>query len=180
MLFSRAMAQASHFRNLITVTSAVIVSACAGSADRYPDLNLRDFERVQGTFLPAATASGPTAPASMMPNDLADLESALASADEHHAVFISEAERVRPIVEAAAGTGLEDNRWPIAQAEIAVLESRSGEIMSLLANLDSMYADASLSFTEREQIIAARAQLGSLHEKEQLVIANLLAVLGGN
>ena len=178
VLFTIVMVRTSHFRKVIALAAAAAVAGCASSAERYPNLNLREFERVQGTFTSAAVTSQVSAPSSIAASDLADLEAAIRSAGEHHARFLAQAEEARPRIASAAGTGFEDNRWPIAQIEIASLESRNGEIVSLLADLDSLYSDASFSFTEREQIDQAREQVSDYHAAERQVIAELIDLLG--
>nr|WP_298896830.1 hypothetical protein [uncultured Altererythrobacter sp.] len=153
------------------------LSGCIGGEDRYPDLNLRDFERVQGTFTSASAPTEAVAPASLGAKEMAEVENALLAAGDQHARFLSEANKVRPLITSASGTGIEDNRWPIAQIAIGSLESHNGQTASLLADLDSLYADASLSFKERTQIDLAREQVSDYHAVERQSITELITLL---
>ncbi|MBT8431292.1 MAG: hypothetical protein KJP27_02230 [Altererythrobacter sp.] len=153
------------------------LSGCIGGEDRYPDLNLRDFERVQGTFTSASAPTEAVAPASLGAKEMSEVENALLAAGDQHARFLSEANKVRPLVASASGTGIEDNRWPIAQIAIGSLESHNGRTASLLADFDSLYADASLSFKERTQIDLAREQVSDYHAVERQLISELITLL---
>jgi hypothetical protein len=164
-------------RTLAVVFAVASLSGCAGGGSRYPDLNLRNFERVQGTFTSAAAPTQATAPASLGAKEMAEVENALLAAGDQHARFLSEANRARPLIASASGTGIEDNRWPIAQIAIGSLESHNGQTVSLLADLDSLYADASLSFAERTQIDLARQQVSDYHTVERQLITELITLL---
>ena len=166
-----------HSRLFATGMAALAISGCAGAGDRYPELNLRDFERVQGTFTSAGAESEPKGPTAISAKSLSEIESALAQASQRHANFLNEAVRARTAVQSAAGTSIDDNRWPIALIEIATLESRHGEMASLLADLDAMYADASFGFSERQQIEAARSEVAAIYTSERQIIAELVSIL---
>lgn len=164
-------------RTILVVFALASLVGCAGGGSRYPDLNLRDFERVQGTFTSAAAPTQAAAPASLGAKEIAEVENALVDAGDQHARFLSEAEKARPLIASASGTGIEDNRWPIAQIAIGSLESHNGQTVSLLADLDSLYADASLSFKERTQIDLAREQVSDYHAVERQLISELITLL---
>lgn len=167
----------SRHRVVLCVLSISALTACAGGGNRYPDLNLRDFERVQGTFTSAAAPKESVPPESLGAANLAEVENALVDAGKQHARFLSEAGKTRPLVASAVGSGIEDNRWPVAQVAIASLESHNSQTMSLLADLDSLYADASLSYSERAQIDFARNQVADYHAAERHLIAELITLL---
>ena len=175
-----AMVYSLHKRVVAAGLAALVLSGCADSGDRYPDLSLRDFERVQGAFTPIAPPQEAPSPAPLRATTIEELEAALSGANASHQAFLSAAEQARPIVASAAGKGIEDNRWPVAQVEIAALESRNGDMASLLADLDVLYADASFEFVEREKIDLAREQVTGYHRFERQLIAELITLLVTN
>ncbi|RGP40122.1 hypothetical protein BPTFM16_00398 [Altererythrobacter insulae] len=176
----REMSNVDHIRAAACVFVALSLGACAGSGDRYPDLNLRDFERVQGSFTSAAGTTVPREPTSLAASTLSELEATLEAASARHQRFLSQANTARPIVASASGLGIEDNRWPIAQIEIADLESQNGELMSLLADLDALYSDATFEFGDRERIDRIREQVTEFHATERQVISELVTLLAGS
>jgi len=154
-----------------------LLGACAGGSDRYPSLSLRDFERVQGSYAAPDSAAAVLRPAPLGVTQVEEIGKALEEASARHTRFLAHAETARPIVADAAGTGPEDKRWGLAQVEIAELDSRRAGTAALLADLDQLYADTSLSFTERDQVAQANAQLEGIVAAEDRVIGELIDLL---
>ena len=154
------------------------LGGCAGGSDRFPSLALRYFERVQGSFGGPDSPAGTLRPAPLGVSQIGEIARALAEARTRHQRFMDLAGPARASVATAAGTGPEDRRWALAQVEIAELDSRRSGTSALLADLDRLYADASLSFAERSQIEQAQAEVGAMLSKQDEVLDELLALLG--
>ncbi|MFZ9396610.1 MAG: hypothetical protein ACO25F_11180, partial [Erythrobacter sp.] len=150
-------------RLVLPLAAAIaLLTGCAGGSERFPSLALRDFERVQGSF--GAPDSRPTElrPAPLGAAQANEVTAALEQARSRHQRFLSLVDAARGNVVAAAGTGPEDRRWALAQVEIAELDSRRAGTAALLADLDRLYADASLSFAERDQVERAQTEVGTI------------------
>lgn len=161
----------------LLVMSATL-AACASSEGKHPELFSGELEqRIQGTFSGPTNASTALRPTPLAITSAEDIRTALSTAQAQHLEFLRQAENVRPLIDSAVGLGPDENSWSLAQIEIAELESRSGDTLSLLAGLDSLYADATLAFSEREQIDAAREQVSDLLAIERQVIAEFLSLI---
>jgi hypothetical protein len=157
--------------------ACVFTSACAGGSDRYPSLNIRDFERVQGQFAVAAPAREVLLPSPAPVEQVSQLQEAVDQAQQRHSEFVMTAESVRGLIAAAGGTGPDNNGWSLAQSAYADLDSRRGATAILLSELDQMYTSATLSFTEREQIDQARNRVSALVAAEDALLDELHLLL---
>lgn len=157
---------------------AAILSGCASGSDRFPSLALRDFERVEGSFGASDSSASELRPAPLGVSQAQEVAQALSEARSRHRRFLELVGPARAKVAAATGTGPEDRRWGLAQVEIAELDSRRAGTAALLADLDRLYADASLSFAERGQIEQARGEVGAMLDQQGRVLEELLALIG--
>lgn len=168
------MRSSSTLRCVPILLACTALGACAASSDRYPSLAIRDAERVQGSFeAPSSEALLPT-PASA--ESLANAESLLQSANDSHRKFLASVAGARSAV-ANAGSGIESNSWANAQVVLADLDSRRSETAIALGELDLMFTDATLGFTERAEIEAVRAQVIAMVAEEDAVLAQLRGTL---
>lgn len=156
---------------------AVLASGCAGSSDRYPSLANRDFERVQGQFAPSSGTPLPMRPAPLNIVSVEQIEASLVNARSRHQEFLLQLGTAQTIVSEASGTDPDDNRWSLAMVEIASLDSHLSVTTGILAQLDALYADASLRFEERAAIGSARKTLDQLVQTEQQAVDQLVDLL---
>lgn len=157
---------------------ALTASGCASSSDRYPSLATRDFERIQGQFAAPSGNPLPARPAPLGIESAEQIEASLADARSRHEKFLTQLGAAQTIVSEASGTGPDDNRWSIAMVEIASLDSHLSVTTGLLAQLDALYADASLGFEERTTIDSARGTLAEMVQTEQQAVDQLVELLG--
>ncbi len=152
---------------------ALALAGCAGSADRYPSLSIREFERTPPA--PEGTSELRPSPA---PTDLpARIEQLLAAATDAHRAFAAAIPDTDRIVGAAIGTSVEDNAWSAAQVALAELDSKRGSTAIVLGDLDTLYTDATVEFAERAEIADARGEVATLIDEEDQVLEQLRSQL---
>lgn len=178
MLCGLAMIRAKFIHLYCLAGLAVTVSSCAGSSDRYPSLATRDFERVQGQFAAPSGDTLPTRPAPLSIENTEQIDASLVAARSRHEEFLAQLAAAQAIVSEASGTGPDDNRWSLAMVEIASLDSHLSMTTGVLAQLDTLYVDASLGFEERTTIEAARGTLAQMVQTEQQAVDQLVELLG--
>lgn len=156
---------------------AVPLAACASGGGDYPSLAIRDAERVQGSFEPAASGEAPPAPAAPsadLTERLAQLRTEAASA---HQAFLDAAPGARRAVAAGRGAGVESDSYAEAQVALADLDSHRSRAAVSLGDLDLLFADATLAFEIREPIAAARDEVTAMIAEEDAVLAELRGAL---
>lgn len=158
------------------LTAALALSACAGSPEQYPNLSIRDVERINGSFEPIPTQKYVSAPPSGEVLDrLAKLRGDAASA---HRSFLDTAKLARGPVTNARGAKIGSSAWSIAQVALADLESSRSTAMVALADLDRIYVSAQLQAAELSEIEAARDEVIALVDSQDEQISALYAELG--
>lgn len=159
----------------LSLVASLVVSACLGgcaaSADRYPSLAIRDIERVSGTFDvdPASAEPPPALPAS----ELDTIPGLVATAQSAHQRFIAAAPSARRQVAAAIGANVNDNSWASAQVALADLESLRSQAAIPLGDLDRLNAEAAITFADSQAVDQARAEVLTMIEEEDQVLAEL-------
>jgi len=151
------------------LTTATLLSACAASGDQYPTLEIREAERVSGTF----EVAPPVAPASLGSDIAASLPQVEAAARAAHAKFLSAVPNTQRLIEAARGTSAESNDWAAAEIALADLLSLRGETAVSLAELDLKYADATLRFEQRDAVGNAVRVVARLIAEEDRILAEI-------
>ena len=149
------------------------LAACAGGADRYPSLAIRDAERVQGTF---EVAEAPP-PQPLGADTLASIDSLVSDARAAHSEFMSAAPRATVLVRQAQGAAVASNQWGDAQVALSNLDSQRSLAAIPLGSLDLLYAHAAISLEQRAAIDEARNAVIALLEEEDLVLAQLRGTL---
>lgn len=191
---SRAPRMPCYGRTMTRATARPLVAflpfamaACA-TADEYPSLAQRDFERnagrVCGTATPVDPAPEPE-PAPLPPASadlLARLEGLVSAAREADRRFASQRDDAERAVSRASGAAAASDPWAAAQVALAALETSRSAAIAALADLDTLYADArDAAPTEvspsAEAIGRARSQVSELVAQENDVIAGLSARL---
>lgn len=131
-----------------------ILSACAGSGDRYPSLAIRDAERQTGVTQPVQ----PPTPVGPVASD-EEIAAILASARDADAAFREARPGVSRLAEAARGLGVESNAYSNAAAAIATLSSLRGETVAALGRLDELETEAATTFAPVEEIRTAQREI---------------------
>lgn len=155
------------------LAALLALTGCAATADNYPSLAIRDAERVSGTMaVPAAPpAALPPAPPS------ADLAALLAAIRAGHTRFAAQTGATQRTVAAARGAAVGSDSWSAAQVAVADLEGERSQVMIALADLDRLYASASVAGADVTAAAAALAEANALVAQENAEIARLLGTL---
>lgn len=155
---------------------ALLLCACAASGD-YPSLAIRNAERVQGSATPAA---GTTEAPPSLPPASADLTTRIASllgtARKAHAGFQSRQAATERAVSGAGG--IATPAWSTAQVALSGLQTERSGVLTALAELDRLYADARLANPEQVSpsaaaIAEARDQVQEWAQSEDATISRL-------
>lgn len=150
----------------------VTLAGCAGSADKYPSLAIRDFERAPATAPGDGDDGGAGSPA-LSQSDIQNLENLVAKAREAHQRFLRSAPQTQRLVSAAAGGGVTDNRWASAQVALANLESLRSEAAIPLGDIDRIYAESAIDLAMPDQVALARQDIVALIAEEDRLLASL-------
>jgi len=155
----------------LALLSATLVG-CAGTAEEYPSLAIRDSERLSGTM--AAAQPQPYIPPSPDAATLASVEDLAAQARNAHARFLAAAPDARRRARAAGASRVGSEAWAQAQVAIAELETRRSQTMIALADLDRAYVETSTAGEAIAPIADVRSEIMQLVEQENALIAELL------
>lgn len=163
---------------LCASTALLALGACVGAGSNYPSLAIRDVERVSGTAQPAQPeVQEPTAPPV---NEALDQRIArlVVQAQDAHATFQSRTGSATRTVAAARGTRAPADRWIASQVAIADLQALRSTAMIALADLDNLFAQERLAWSDElsptaQALDRARQQIGAWVEEEDQVIARL-------
>lgn len=145
------------------------LAGCAREAASYPSLAVRPAERVGGTFTPPP----PPLPGPMPEGTLGRLGDVQAAARAAHDRFLAQLPRARELAAAGGGAGVESDRWAAAQVALADLDSIRSQTAVALGDLDLLFAEATLSFTDRAAVEQTRADVLALIREEDRVLAGL-------
>lgn len=155
---------------------AVPLAACAGGSANYPSLEIRDAERVEGTFEPAPATEAPAPPAAPSANLVQRLSQLRTEAASAHQAFTQAVPDARRTIEAARGAGVETSSWAAAQVALADLDSHRSRTAVALGDLDLIFADATLAFELREPIAAARSEVANMIAQEDAILTELRGI----
>lgn len=160
-------------RQLPFVLAPFMLFACQSAGADYPSLAIRDAERVQGTFEVAGSNEAAPQPEPLQQGTLDRLGLLVEQARRAHTQFMEAAPGARSTVSAARGSSVESDSWAAAQVALADLESTRSSAAIALGDLDLLFADATLSFTERDAIGEARETVVALIAIEDRTLAEL-------
>ncbi|ANY20153.1 hypothetical protein A6F68_01640 [Tsuneonella dongtanensis] len=154
----------------IALIPAALLAACA-TPGNYPSLAQRPAERVEGTFQPDDAVSEVPAPVQPSADLAARLADLVAQAEAGHREF----QASTPAAERLAGNsgGTASDSWAAAQVALADLDSIRSRVAVALAELDSLWVDATVEAGPREAIGSARATVEALVVQEDTVLARL-------
>ena len=148
-----------------------LLAACASESSRYPSLDIRPAERVQGTADPVAPIEIPAQPV-VSGDTLANITG---QAQAAHTDFLAATPRARELVESALGSDTGSNSWAAAQVALADLDSARSKAAISLGNLDILYTDAHLGNQGLQGIDAARKAVLEMLNEEDQILADLRA-----
>ncbi len=149
--------------------STAILAACTTASDRYPTLEIREAERVSGTF-DVADAVEPVPMGSDTAANLPEIESA---ARASHKKFLEAVPSARNLIEAARGSTADSNVWAAAQIARADLESQRSETAIALAELDLKYANATMRFEQRDAVETALRRIEDMIAEEDRILSEI-------
>ena len=153
------------------LAATCLLSACAGESSRYPSLDIRPAERIQGTANPVAPIDVPQTPA-VSGQTLTEITDRARSA---HADFLAAAPGAQALAAAASGSEPGSNEWASAQVALADLDSARSNAAISLGELDILYMDARLSNQRLDEIDSARAAVLAMLTDEDQILAELRA-----
>lgn len=154
MIVPLAMKRTTNPTLLMLAFSPAILSACAGSGDRYPSLAIRDAER----RVSVAEPTEPPAPVAPVAS-AQEISAIVAEAREANAAFREAQPGVRRLAEAARGLDFESNAYSNATAAVATLSALRGQTVSALGRLDELETEAAAIFAPTEDIRSAQAEI---------------------
>ncbi len=151
--------------------TASVLAACASESSRYPTLDIRPAERVQGTVNPVTPIERPSQP-EVSGQTLAAITTRAGAA---HTDFLAATPRATELAEGAVGAEVGSDAWAVAQVALADLDSARSKAAVSLGELDILYTDARLSFQTLEEIDAARQTVLAMLIEEDEILADLRA-----
>ena len=157
--------------------AALCASACAQTGTQYPSLDIRDAERAAGTLPVDAAASQVAAPSPLPVAAQERTQVLIARAKQAHAAFLQQLPRTRSAATSASGAGPESNAWARAQVSLADLRSHRSDAAIALGDLDLMFVDATLSFTQREAVAAARDEAAAMVAEQDRNLGQLYSMV---
>ena len=163
---------------LFPLTAALC--ACAGDDGRYPSLAMRSFETETPRPAPPP-APAPNIPGEEPTQPLADaamLSALVARAATANTSFTGQEPAAGRLARAAAGQPIESEPRAAALVAMADLAAQSGATSAVLADLDQLAVEASISFAPGEGIDAARAEVLALIARQDAAIARLWETMG--
>jgi len=154
--------------------AALLLTACAGSGDKYPSLAVRDAERAVGQFTPTRTVASSETPA-RAPASAEDLAKLVTEATESHRAFIVARPNASGLVDGARGTATESDARARALIALADLTSKRSDTAIPLGDLDLLAAEARTTLAPYSEIVAARALVAGLVDQQDRTLAELWA-----
>lgn len=167
------------------VVGALVLSACATSG-KYPSLAERDIERISGSAAPVDSQAGALPPPFAAKAD-ASLQTRLAGLAERARQADSafrEAQTAAQQATAAVGGEATGKSRLAAQTAVSVLQTRRSDSIAVLAELDTLYAQAQDASLNRENadllaITATRVSVQNEVAAQDAAVASLSERLGG-
>lgn len=149
--------------------AALALTGCAGESSRYPSLDIRPAERVQGTLIPVVPSPRPS-PAPVDGQLIANIADRAAAA---HTGFLAAAPEATAIARNAQGAEVGSAAWAEAQVALADLDSSRSQTAISLGELDILYVDSRLANNSLEAIDEARKTVLAMLAEEDRILADL-------
>ncbi len=154
--------------------SAALLSACAGSSDKYPSLSIRDAERQTGQFTPV-DPSVPTPAQTGSAETFSQLRGYVEEARAAHQQFTAEQPDAERLAGSLRGLGAEDDRRARALLAVAALTSLHGQTTLALSDLDNLEFIAASALDPVDDIKAAQTLVGQMIAEQDAVLDSLSA-----
>ncbi len=158
--------------NFTALSALGLLSACAAGPD-YPSLKIRNAERMHRGFSSPPALSTPPEPTALNADLATRLAQLQGQAETAHAAFMQAQPGAAKLVNAARGAVIESDQWASAQVALAGLESSRSAAAVPLGDLDTLYTEAALAFTQREKIEQARGAVTAMLGEEDHILASL-------
>ncbi len=170
---SQKVYRAKAMRSAAILSSAVLAAlfqaGCAGPPpSAYPDLAIREVERVRPPPAPVATP-----PRVATPAQLAQIADLLGQARSAHAAFLEAEPGLRRVIAAARGASRGSEGWARAQVALAQLQSHRSQTMIPLADLDRLYVETITAGVALPSVADAQAEAETMVATETRVISAL-------
>jgi hypothetical protein len=167
-----------HKGSVAALTGALAVAACAGGADRYPSLALRDFEK--RTSAVAAPISPPAAPAapSLPAAERARIAALVTRAEQSAAAFAKQQPESIALVRRARGQGGDSAARAAALVALADLTALRSATFVPLGELDLLAAEASANYGDTAPIAAAQTAVLAQIARQDAALSALWQELG--
>lgn len=156
--------------------AALLASGCSTTREDYPSLSTRDAERVSGEMA-VATVDSAQAPAPLPADTLKRTAALLERARAADGDFQAQLPSTRNTAQAASGLGPESNQWSRAQVALADLRTHRSDAAIALGDLDLIYVDATLEFTQRATVAAARDEVAAIVASHDRTLDQLFRLL---
>lgn len=154
---------------LLALLLPLLLPACAPAAEGYPSLAIRPAERASGAWTPPPRHIPPAPPAAA----LASLDALAAEARAAHDTFTQETAAATRLVTVGRSAAVGSEAWARAQVARSSLGAAHSRTLVPLAGLDRIYVDASNAGENLGRIATVRAEVVSLAEQEDAVLAGL-------
>lgn len=161
----------TRFYPLPPLVSIVLLAGCASASGDYPSLAQGPAERAQGTFAPDTADAAPPPPVLPSADLVARLAELRRQAVATHAEFRHAAPAAERLANAAGSRG--SDSWAAAEVALSDLDSIRSRVAVALADLDTLWVDATLEAGPREAIGTTRAAIEALVAEEDAALARL-------
>ncbi len=161
-------------KRLLAAVLCALTSACATAPAEYPNLAIRDAERVTGTLNPPE----PFVPAPPSAETLATVEGLVERADTAYDAYRGKLERVRAAALRARGAAVGSDAWAAASVALAELETERSQTMIPLSDLDRLYIAAATEGRATGDIEDAQDLVGQMVDFETAHINEIHSALG--
>ena len=155
----------------------MLLSACAGSSDKYPSLAIRDVERVSGQFAGGPEVKPVDLPIPPLTPDR-NIASLLEAATGSHERFLAREPSVRRLATSARGAGVDSLLRGNALVALSDLTSLRSQTEIALADLDLLIAERTNRLEPADDAVAAHAQVLTLIGEQDRTLNALWGLLG--
>lgn len=156
---------------ILPIAALPAMAACTTPAEDYPSLAQRPAERIEGTFEPDTAEPAPPPPVLPSADVAARLAQLRRDAEAAHAEFRANTPAAERLARAGGATG--SDAWAAAQVALADLDSIRSRSAIALAELDTLWVDATLESGPREAVGDTRDAVEALIAEEDAVLARL-------
>lgn len=153
------------------MTPLVLASGCSSTPDDYPNLAIRDIERVSTQMNPPV--SKPWTAPQPGKDRLASISELTSRAQKAHDHFMDGAQKANQEISKASGAAIGSERWSVAQIALAHLETKRNDALIALADLDRIFVTASTDGESLGEIGPAQTRVEQLVTQENAIIAEL-------